>query len=90
MLHHVSFYDNVRGNFKGHPLRTDVKISEKLTFLTTWYALVRVRIIGLEILVFRKILRTYLTDDPLHKKPWLLTGNVTNKVKRLISVFGPT
>ena len=41
-----------------------VKFSEKLTFLTPWYAHVRVRIRGLEMLVFRKILRTYLMDEP--------------------------
>ena len=50
---------------RGHPLSTYVKFSEKLTFLTLWYAQVRVRIRGLEMLVFRKILRTYLMDDPL-------------------------
>ena len=49
----------------GHPLSTYAKFSEKLTFLTSWYAHVRVRIKGLEMLVFRKILRTYLMDDPL-------------------------
>ena len=42
------------------------EISGKLTFLTPWYAHVRVRIRGLEMLVFRKILRTYLMDDPIH------------------------
>ena len=45
----------------GHSLRTYAKSSEKLTFLTLWYA--HVRVSGLEMLVFRKILRTYLTDD---------------------------
>ena len=40
------------------------KFSEKLLFLTPSYAHVRVRIRGLEMLVFRKILRTYLMDDP--------------------------
>ena len=39
------------------------KFSEKLLFLTPSYAHVRVRIRGLEMLV-RKILRTYLMDDP--------------------------
>ena len=48
----------------GHPLSTYAKFSEKLTFPTPWYAHVRVRIRGLEILAFRKILRTYLIDDP--------------------------
>ena len=40
--------------------------TEKLTFLTPWYAHVRVRIRGLEMLVFQKILHTYLMDGPLH------------------------
>ena len=30
--------------------------------------LIHTRIRGLEMLVFRKILRTYLMDDPFHKK----------------------
>ena len=49
---------------RGHPLSTNAKFSEKLTFLTPWYAYVRVRIKELEMLVFRKILRTYLMDGP--------------------------
>ena len=44
-----------------HPLSTYAKFSEKLTFLAPH---VRVRIRELEILVFRKMLRTYLMDDP--------------------------
>ena len=40
----------------GHPLSTYVKFSENYT---------NVRIRELEMLVFRKILRTYLMDDPL-------------------------
>ena len=47
-----------------HPLSMYTKFSEKLTFLTSWYAHVCVRIGGLEILVFWKILRTYLMDYP--------------------------
>ena len=50
---------------RGHPLSTYAKFSEKLTMLTPWYAYVRVRIRGLEMLVFRKILRTYLMDHYL-------------------------
>ena len=50
----------------GHPLSTYAKFSEKPTFLTTWYAHVRVRIRRLEMLVFRKILRTYLMDGPYY------------------------
>ena len=49
----------------GHPLSTDAKFSEKLTFLTSWYAHERVRIWGLKMLVFQGIFRTYLTDGPL-------------------------
>ena len=54
---------------KGHPLSTYTKFSEKLTFLTPWYAHVRVRIRGLEMLVFRKILRVYLMDDSKGNRP---------------------
>ena len=50
-----------------HPLSTYAKFSEQLTFLTPWYVHVRVRIRGLEMLVFRKILRTYLMDEPFGK-----------------------
>ena len=49
---------------QGHPSSTCAKLSEKLTFLTPWYAPVRMCIRGLEMLVFRKVLRTYLMDDP--------------------------
>ena len=54
---------------KGHPLSTYTKFSEKLTFLTLRYAHVRVRIRGLEMLVFRKILRVYLMDDSKGNRP---------------------
>ena len=60
-LHLVLYTVNIRG----HPLSTYAKFSEKLTFLTPWYAHVRVRIRGLEMLVSWKILRTYLMDGPL-------------------------
>ena len=40
----------------GHPLSTYAKFSEKLTFLITRNAHERVRIRGLEMLVFGKIL----------------------------------
>ena len=52
-----------RWNIRGYPLSTFAKFSEKLTFLTRWYAH-RVRIRGLEMLVFRKNLGTYLMDNP--------------------------
>ena len=41
---------------RGHPFGTYAKFSEKLIFQTPWYAQVRVRIRGLEKLVFRKIM----------------------------------
>ena len=41
-----------------HPLSTYAKFSNKLIFLTPRYEHVRVRITGLEMLVFRKILRS--------------------------------
>ena len=52
------------GNRWSHPLCTYTKFSEKLKFLTSWYTHVRVPISGLEMLDFRKRLRTYLMDDP--------------------------
>ena len=42
------------------PFSRWAKFSEKLTFLTSLYGRVGVRIRGLEMLVFQKILRTYL------------------------------
>ena len=45
-------------------LSTYAKFSEKLTFLSPWYAHVRVHIRGLEMLAFWKILGTYLMDNP--------------------------
>ena len=53
---------------KGHLLSTYAKFCEKLTLLTSWDAHVRVRFRGLEMLVFRKILRTYLMNDPIYYK----------------------
>ena len=47
-----------------HPLITNGKFSEKLTFLSPWYPHVYLLIRGLEMLVFRNILRTYLMDGP--------------------------
>ena len=60
-LHNVKW---LGGQVRGNPLSTYVKFSEKLTFLTPWYAHLRVLIRGLEMLVFQKILHTYLMDDP--------------------------
>ena len=48
----------------GHSLSTYAKFNEKLIFLTPSYAHVRVHVRGVEIIVFRKILRTYLMDGP--------------------------
>ena len=42
-----------------HPFNKYAKFSEKLIFLTPRYGHVHVRIRGQEMLVFRKILRTY-------------------------------
>ena len=42
-----------------HSFSTFTEFPKKLTFVTSWYAYVRVRIRGWERLVFRKILRTY-------------------------------
>ena len=46
-------------------LSTYAKFSEKLTFLNPRYAHARVRIRGVEMLVFRNILHTYVMDDSL-------------------------
>ena len=43
----------------GHPFSVYAKFLEKLTFLTPWYAHVRMRIRRQEMLVFQKILSTY-------------------------------
>ena len=51
---------------RGHPLSAYTKFSEKLIFRTPLYVHVRVGIRGLEMLVFREILRTYLMDGPIH------------------------
>ena len=44
---------------RGHPFSTYAKFSGKLALLTPWYAPVRVRIRGDEMLAFQKILRTH-------------------------------
>ena len=51
---------------RGHPFRMYAKISEKAIFLTPWYAHVRMRIKEYEMLVFRKVLRTYSINKWLH------------------------
>ena len=75
LLYVLRMPGNKRKFARGHPLSRYAKSSEKLTFLTPWYAHVRVRIKGLEMSAFRKILRTYLMDDPLR----LLLVNHTAK-----------
>ena len=72
---------------RGHPLSTYAKFSEKLTFLTPWYAHVPVRIRGLEMLVFREILRTYLMDDPERITRSFLKDNLLSEVP-IIGDFG--
>ena len=57
------------GVFRSHPLSTYAIFSEKVTFRS-------------EIFVFRKILRTYLIDDPL-----LLTLNMFEHISHLLLVF---
>ena len=78
-LMHEDYYHDLLYKFTaGHPLSTYAKYSKKLTFLTPWYAhvrkltfltpwyaYVRVRIRRLEMLILRKILRTYLMDGLL-------------------------
>ena len=51
-LQYVKLVANWSSLFRGHPLCTYAKFSEKLTFLTPRYAHVRARIRGLEMLVF--------------------------------------
>ena len=49
---------------KGSSIKYVRRIFRKTNISTRWYAHLRVRIRGLEMLVFRKILCTYLMDDP--------------------------
>ena len=72
---------------RGHSLSTYAKFSEKLTFLTPWYAHVRVRIRGLKMLIAQKILRTYLMDDPLvYHKISLKSSNFIVKALVFVAV----
>ena len=52
-------------SISGHPLSTYAKFSEKLTFLTPWYAHIRVRIRGLEMLVVSENFAYVLNGWPL-------------------------
>ena len=56
---------------RDHLSSTYAKFSKGQTFLTPWYALGRVHIRGLEMLVYRKILRTCLMDGPLSWQLWI-------------------
>ena len=51
------------GLCRDHSFCTFTKFSEKITFLTPRYTHICVRIRRLEMLVFRKILRTYYMND---------------------------
>ena len=76
---------------RGHPLSTYAKFPEKLTFVTPWYVHVRVHIRGLQMLIFRKILRTYLMDDPktisCRYNPSLYFEEHCTKIKHDISLI---
>ena len=95
LLYVLRMPGNKRKFARGHPLSRYAKSSEKLTFLTPWYAHVRVRIKGLEMSVFRKILRTYLMDDPVRlllvnhtaKKIIIINNNINNPSTIIIRVF---
>ena len=70
----------------GHQLSTDAKFSEKLTFLTPSYARPHVHIRVLEMLLFRKILPTYLMDDLI----WACHSRINNIKKRFHArIFRP-
>ena len=49
----------LKKTFRDHLFSTFSEFSEKLTFLTPWYAFILKHIMGLEMLVFREIFRTY-------------------------------
>ena len=71
-----------------YPLSTHAKFSERLTFPTPWYAHVRVRIRGLEKLVFRNILRTYLINGwPLTHKNYFFPMHLQNRCDLYKSKF---
>ena len=64
---------------KGPSIKYVSKIFRKTNIFNPWYAHVRVRIRGLAMLVFRKILRTYLMDDPQSAQ---LIMNEVSRVKK--------
>ena len=55
-------------NHMGSSIKYVPKVFRKPTFLTLRYSHICVRIRGLEMLVFRTILRTYLMDSPYERK----------------------
>ena len=82
----ICLYFHIR-ILRAHPLSTYAKFSEELTFLTPWYAHVRLPIRGLEMLVFRKILRTYVMNDPYdrHKNTHHFMGSWVFFIKPLFT-----
>ena len=66
-------------NLWGRPLSTYAKFSKKIIFLT-WCAHVCIR--GLELLVFRKILRKYLMDGAFFRYIWT--------IKRWMTIYKST
>ena len=65
LLTYDSEEDCISGvSFVGSPIKCVRKIFRKTNISNPWYAHVRVRIRGLKMLVFQKILRTYLMDGP--------------------------
>ena len=78
---------------RGRPLSMYAKFSEKLIFLTPWYVHVCVRIRGLEMLFFRKILRTYLMDDPLgafQRVSWKIWRTLAKSIGKIFCQTGVT
>ena len=83
LLSHIKMFTNNIPRKIGswvHPFSTYTKFSEKLTFLAPWYARPRVGISGSEMLVFRKILRTYLMDDLLKHIIIILRFDINEEV----------
>ena len=64
-LHPISLLQKVQINIGSlRSLYTFTKFSEKLLFLTSWYAHIWVFIRGYEMLVFQKMLHTYRSSRP--------------------------
>ena len=69
-----------------HSFSMSAKFSEELTFLTSWYAHVRVCIRGYEMLVFWKILPTYEMNDPYLNSPKNI-GKINNISLRTVCSY---